>query len=52
VQDSSGDVDWWKLVKLRLVLKDWDKLQSSRDFQALVNFEDGTEYDSSDNDDE
>jgi prolyl-tRNA editing enzyme YbaK/EbsC (Cys-tRNA(Pro) deacylase) len=55
-RDPSGDVEWWKLIKLHLVLKDWDKLQPSRDFQALVNpgkaLEDGTEFDSSESDDE
>jgi len=46
-------VEWWKLITLQLVLKDWDKLHPSRDFQALVNpGKDGTEYDSSDSDDE
>jgi prolyl-tRNA editing enzyme YbaK/EbsC (Cys-tRNA(Pro) deacylase) len=52
-RDPSGDVEWWKLIKLQLVLKDWDKLHSSRDFQALVNpGEDGMAYDSPDSEDE
>jgi hypothetical protein len=53
--DPLGDVEWRKLIKLHLVLMDWDKLHPSRDFQALVNpgsLEEGTEYDSSDSDDE